>query len=183
MSANPVDRYEAEFNSKLRSLLFGLLDLWRLFQLHCCLPRKQGRVLSPSEPNATGKWNFPAYTFPATPFYVKQTFWNQWGPIAMINRLRGLPIPGPQFLSNGVHLESMGAKRSSISAQTRTEINVLKEAELINNSSWGYRPKVNYQSWPVVLTDMGTSYGSSENTYSETATEDTRRMGLIPNKY
>ena len=179
--ANLIERYDSEFDPKLRVRVFGLLNLWRLFQKHLCMPRGHGRTLTPNGPNANGKWNFPPYTFPATPLYVKKTVWNQWGPIAIINRLRGMPIPGSQFYSDGVSLESMGAKRKSPATQAEVENRVREQAELINKGPWGYRAKVNYQAWPVVK-DLGTGYGFPQNAYSKTAGADTKEMNESPSK-
>ena len=179
--ANLTERYDNEFDPKLRVRIFGLLNLWRFFHKHLCMPRGHGRVLTPSGPNANGKWNFPPYTFPATPLYVKKTVWNQWGPIAILNRLRGLPIPGSQFYSDGVSLESMGAKRKSPTAQAQVEIRVCEQAELINKGPWGYRAKVNFQAWPVVK-GLGTGYGFPQNAYSKTARADAKEMNEAPSK-
>lgn len=180
--ADLSERYDNEFDPKLRVGVFGLLNLWRLFQKHLCLPRRHGRALTPSGPNANGKWNFPPYTFPATPLYVKKTVWNQWGPIAIINRLRGLPIPGSQFYSDGVCLESMGAKRNSPTIQAQVESRVCEQAELINKGPWGYRAKVNFQAWPVVK-DLGTGYGFSENAYSKAARAYAKEINGAPFKF
>ncbi|KAJ5126593.1 hypothetical protein N7448_007372 [Penicillium atrosanguineum] len=32
----------------------------------------------------------------AAPFYVKPTFWNRWGPMALVTRILGRPVPGDE---------------------------------------------------------------------------------------
>ena len=116
--------------------------------------------------NADGTVNFPEYTYPATPYYVKKTLMNQYGPFALLNRLRGLPIPGPQFGSNGVTWESMGAKQANPDRQSMAETRVLlKYPELMENA-WGFRPCINYQYKSIAVDKhMGPGYGSPLNAY------------------
>lgn len=130
------------------------------------------RVLTATT-NANGTVNFPDYTYPATPYYVKQTIMNRYGPFAILNRLRGLPIPAPQFGSNGVTWESMGAKQASVDRQLAAETRVLlKYSELMNNS-WGFRPDINFQYKSIAVNqEMGPGYGSPLNAY--------RPEGLVP---
>lgn len=130
------------------------------------------RVLTATT-NANGTVNFPDYTYPATPYYVKQTIMNRYGPFAILNRLRGLPIPAPQFGSNGVTWESMGAKQASVDRQLAAETRVLlKYSELMNNP-WGFRPDINFQYKSIAVNqEMGPGYGSPLNAY--------RPEGLVP---
>lgn len=120
--------------------------------------------------NADGTVNFPDYTYPATPYYVKQTLMNQYGPFAILNRIRGLPIPAPQFGSNGVTWESIGAKQANKDRQLMAETRVLlKYSELMNNS-WGFRPDINWQYKSIsVNRHMGPGYGSPLNAYKPDA--------------
>ena len=123
------------------------------------------RVLTATT-NANGTVNFPEYTYPATPYYVKQTLMNQYGPFAILNRLRGLPIPAPQFGSNGVTWESMGAKQANKNRQLVSETRVLLKYSKLMNSPWGFRSNVNYQYKSIAVTqDMGPGYGSPLNSY------------------
>ncbi len=136
------------------------------FQAYYCHPRLVGRVLTPSTANDDGTVNFPSYTFPATPYYVRQTWWNQYGPVAILNRLRGLPIPSPQFGSNGVHWEAMGASRPTEEAQTNAEIRVREAANKLQHSQWGYRPAVKFQKKSLVVTPFDLpGYGNASNRY------------------
>ena len=127
------------------------------------------RVLTATT-NANGTINFPEYTFPSTPYYVKQTLWNQYGPFAIVNRLRGLPIPAPRFGSNGVTWESVGAKQADNNRQLIAETRVLlKYSELMNNA-WGFRPNINWQYKSIAVNRlMGRGYGSPLNAYQPDA--------------
>lgn len=130
------------------------------------------RVLTATT-NANGTVNFPDYTYPATPYYVKQTIMNRYGPFAILNRLRGLPIPAPQFGSNGVTWESMGAKQASVDRQLAAETRVLLRYSELMNHSWGFRPNINFQYKSIAVNqEMGPGYGSPLNAY--------RPEGLVP---
>lgn len=120
--------------------------------------------------NPNGTVNFPEYTYPATPYYVKKTLMNQYGPFAILNRLRGLPIPGPEFGSDGVRWETMGAKQANGNIQRRTERTVLdKRSELMDNP-WGYRTNINWQYKSIAVSkDMGVGYGDVKNAYQPDA--------------
>lgn len=95
---------------------------------------------------------------------------NQYGPFAILNRLRGLPIPAPEFGSNGVTWESMGAKQDDTNRQLLAETRVLlKYSELMNNS-WGFRPNINFQYNSIAVDQhMGPGYGSPLNAYKPDA--------------
>ena len=166
-----IFRYDDEFSPCLRSILFQLLKAFGWFQRNCCLPRRRPRVLSPASYNANGLVNFPEYTYPATPFYVVQTFWNQWGLHALFNRLRGLPIPGPKYYSQGVSWESMGAKEKDEKKQEAAEKRVRDQAnEIKGQDHWGFRPYINFPMQPIVTTrkrvhDQG--YGSATHAYDK----------------
>ncbi|CAD6593201.1 MAG: hypothetical protein ASARMPREDX12_006932 [Alectoria sarmentosa] len=151
--------------SATRYCIVAVLDEDRYF----CLPRMSPRVLTATT-NANGTINFPEYTFPSTPYYVKQTLWNQYGPFAIVNRLRGLPIPAPRFGSNGVTWESVGAKQADNNRQLIAETRVLlKYSELMNNA-WGFRPNINWQYKSIAVNRlMGRGYGSPLNAYQPDA--------------
>lgn len=140
-----------------------------MFQRYFCLPRISPRVLTATT-NADGKVNFPEYTYPATPYYVKKTLRNQYGPFAIVNRLRGLPIPATKFGSDGVTWESMGAKQENTQRQLFIETRVLlKYSELMNNP-WGFRPNINFQYKSIAVNQsMGPGYGSRKNAYQPDA--------------
>ena len=154
-----------EYSPRLRSFLIFVLKAWGLFQRYFCLPRVSPRILTATT-NPNGTVNFPEYTYPATPYYVKQTLMNQYGPFAILNRLRGLPIPGPQFGSNGVTWESMGAKQANQDRQVNSETRVLLKYSELKNNAWGFRPNINYQYKSIAVSeDMGPGYGSRKNAY------------------
>ena len=140
-----------------------------MFQRHLCLPRMSPRILTATK-NPNGTVNFPDYTYPATPYYVKQTLMNQYGPFAILNRIRGLPIPAPQFGSNGVTWESIGAKQANKDRQLMAETRVLLKYSELTDNSWGFRPNINWQYKSIsVNKHMGPGYGSSLNAYKPDA--------------
>ena len=165
---NVVIRYTTEFSPVLRQILFGILKAWGLFQRYFCLPRVWGRVLTPNEVNDNGVVNFPDYTFPNTPYYVAVTFWNQWGPWAWLDLLRGMPRPCAELGSNGVKWESMGAKMKDPSLQLASASRVRAHAYEILQHGWGYRDKVKFQPKSLVVDKhFGPGYGSRENAYTD----------------
>ena len=140
-----------------------------MFQRYFCLPRMSPRVLTATT-NANGTVNFPEYTYPATPYYVKRTLMNQYGPFAILNRLRGLPIPAPEFGSNGVTWESMGAKQDDVNRQLQAEDRVLRKYSELMNNPWGFRPNINYQYKSIAVDQyMGPGYGSPLYAYKPDA--------------
>ena len=99
---------------------------------------------------------------------------NQYGPSAILNRIRGLPIPGPQFGSNGVTWESLGATQQNKDRQLMAETRVLlKYSELMNNA-WGFRPNIKWQYKSICVNRyMGPGYGSPLNAYKPDALVNT----------
>ena len=127
------------------------------------------RVLTATS-NPNGTVNFPEYTYPATPYYVKQTLMNQYGPFAILNRLRGLPIPAPRFGSNGVKWETMGAKQANIDRQRIAETRVLLKYPELMDKPWGFRPNINFQYKSIAVNQhMGPGYGFHSNAYKPDA--------------
>ncbi|KAL9127387.1 MAG: hypothetical protein Q9217_003721 [Psora testacea] len=159
--------YEPEFSPVVRAILFNLLKAWGWFQENLCLPRLWPRQLTPLESKPDGSLNFPSYTFPALPFYVARTWWNQYGPIAIVNRLRGLSLPDPSFGSDGVTLPSMGTPRLTEEGQLNAEKRVIAAAAHLRDQPFGYRPKVRFQARALVVTEnMLPGYGADSNRYT-----------------
>lgn len=122
---------------------------------------------SPTAPNPkTGLFNFPDYTYETTPYYVVPTWKNQWSPWAILNRLRGIGVPGPQYDSQGIAWEAMGAKRNTASKQQEAESRVRAQAKLLVEGEWGYRANVPFQPRPLIK-PLGLGYGSRENAFPE----------------
>lgn len=49
----------------------------------------------------------------AAPYYVKPTFWNRWGPAALLTRLLGRPVPGDEgekYYPFGYSIPDVGPK-------------------------------------------------------------------------
>ena len=161
-------RYDQDFSPLLRSILLTVLKAWGQFQLHFCIPRTSPRILSPTAYNEHHLVNFPEYTFPATPYYVAPTWWNQNGPLAWVNWTRGKPLPGAEFGGNGVMWESIGAKRKDPEMQLKSEGRVRRQAEELMKNPWGYRAKVGFQAKPIVVdVHSGPGYGSPVNAYTK----------------
>lgn len=120
--------------------------------------------------NPNGSVNFPEYTYPATPYYVKKTLMNQYGPFAILNRLRGLPIPSPEFGSDGVYWETMGAKQDNETIQLYSEARVVSKYPDLMKNAWGYRPNIHWQYKSIAVSkQMGDGYGSPQNAYKPDA--------------
>ena len=110
---------------------------------------------------------FPDYTFPNTPFYVAPTIWNQYGPFALIDRVRSMPRPSPYLGGNGVKWESMGAKLKSEHLQHNSDARVREQAREMMWQPWGWRAKTKFQSKPLVIDrHWGEGYGSRDNAYT-----------------
>ncbi|KAI9758075.1 MAG: hypothetical protein M4579_003206 [Chaenotheca gracillima] len=90
----------------VRRTFLTLVWLRKQFVSWLLLPRSSKMIpVFPSE-NEHGKLNLRYYT--AQPWYVKENFWNQWGPSALVARVIGLPIPSKEWLSDGYHIEQVG---------------------------------------------------------------------------
>lgn len=71
---------------------FASLNLRRLFLRFFCLPRlKPLRYLSEPDPH-TGRVNH--FDYLVDPYYNPPTFWNRWGPMALVFRMLGGKVPG-----------------------------------------------------------------------------------------
>ncbi|KAI9795400.1 MAG: hypothetical protein M1833_007188 [Piccolia ochrophora] len=151
----------------LRPALLGVLRGLGLYQRWLCLPRRHPYVRSTTGPNPkTGLFNFPDYTYETTPYYVRPTLRNQWGPWALLNRLRGIAIPGPRYHSEGTSWEAMGAQRPTARLQAENESDVRKLAKILMAADWGYRAPVRFQPRPFVQ-PLSLGYGSRVNAFPE----------------
>ncbi|KAI9834432.1 MAG: hypothetical protein M1826_002586 [Phylliscum demangeonii] len=149
----------------LRPVLLGLLRLLAFYQRWLCLPRRRPYRRSPSAPNPqTGLFNFPDYTYETSPFYVRPTWANQWSAWAMLNRLRGIGVPGPKYDSDGIAWESMGARRPTEGQQSQAEVRVRAQAKVLMAAGWGYRACVPFQARPLVP-PLTLGYGSREHAF------------------
>ncbi|KAI9837655.1 MAG: hypothetical protein M1837_002915 [Sclerophora amabilis] len=90
----------------VRKTFAVLVRLRKRFVATFMLPRSKNLIsVGPSE-NEHGKFNLRYYI--AQPWYIKETFWNQWGPFALLAWLNGRPIPGREWSSDGYRIEQMG---------------------------------------------------------------------------
>lgn len=166
-TSNSWEHYEVIPRSILRPVLLGAVRGLAFFQRWFCLPRRHPYVRTPSAPNPkTGLFNFPDYTYETTPYYVVPTLKNQWGPWAILNRLRGIAVPGPEYDSQGIAWEAMGARRPTAAGQEEAEARVRKQAELLKEAPWGYRANVPFQPRPLVK-PLGPGYGSREYAFPD----------------
>ena len=152
----------------LRTVLLSLLGfIFGTYQRYLCLPRVNGRVLSPTYANADFTVTFPDYTFYATPYYVKPTYLNSGGVMAFLNKYYGLPIAGAKWGGNGVRWESMGAKFKDETIQAKTEQKVREQAEHLAKQPFGYRAKVGFEKKSIVVDEhTSAGYGAGENAYT-----------------
>lgn len=121
------------------------------FQRWFCLPRIRSYRRTPTAPNPkTGLFNFPDYTYETSPYYVLPTVKNQWGPWAILNRIRGIGVPCSKYDSQGIAWEAMGAKRGTEEKQLQAENKVREQAKLLMKGDWGFRASVPFQPRPMV---------------------------------
>ena len=153
--------------SILRPILLRLLLALAVYQRYFCLPRSRPYVRVPTGPNPkTGLFNFPDYTYETSPFYVLPTWKNQWGPWALLNRLRSIGIPGPKYDSQGIAWEVMGAKRGTVARQQEAEDRVRRSARILIDAEWGYRTGVPFQPRPLIK-PLSKGYGIRKDAFPE----------------
>jgi hypothetical protein len=73
-------------------------------------------------------------------------------------------VPSPEYFSNGVSWESMGAKRSK-ARQRAAEAKVISQAMSLENAHYGFRAQVNFQPEPIVK-GVNPGYGNRANAYA-----------------
>ncbi|KAH0563123.1 hypothetical protein GP486_002304 [Trichoglossum hirsutum] len=163
-SACRWDNLKEDYHDPLRYWIHFLLRCRAFIHRYLTLPRRHPYVRTTYQKNEWGLYNFQATTYSTSPFYVKATFWNRWGPGALLNRARGFAVPGPEYFSGGVALESMGAKRNK-AKQRAAEAKVIAQATFLENTPYGYRAQVNFQPEPIVK-GLSLGYGSRANAYA-----------------
>lgn len=112
-----------------------------------------------------GKMTFPHTPYDTMPWWQERTFWNLWGPRALLSRLRGLPLPSSEYQSEGVTFEAMGAPHPHPATQSATEKRVRENAAVLEKAPYGYRSAVGFQANRLLPPVDGPSYGSDENTF------------------
>ncbi|KAK9558625.1 hypothetical protein V6Z88_004925 [Aspergillus fumigatus] len=63
------------------------------------------------KPNEYGRHHVQVWN--GMPYYVRPTLWNRWGPLAWVQRLMGLPLPGDdgdRFYPRGYYTPDVGPK-------------------------------------------------------------------------
>ncbi|KAH0536405.1 hypothetical protein FGG08_006730 [Glutinoglossum americanum] len=157
------DGLKQEYHPTLRYWIHRLLHVRAFVHRYLTPPRRHPYVRTSYLKNEWGLYNFDATTYSTCPFYVKATFWSRWGPGALLNRARGFALPGPQYFSDGVAWESMGARRNK-SKQRAAEARVIAQANFLEKAHYGYRALVNFQPEPVVR-GLSLGYGDRANAY------------------
>ncbi|KAI9774330.1 MAG: hypothetical protein M1840_004224 [Geoglossum simile] len=159
------DSLKADYHRSLRRRVYRLLRLRAFVHRYLTLPRRSPYMRTTYNKNEQGLYNFEATTYSTSPFYVKVTLWSRWGPAALLNRVRGFAVPGPMYFSEGVAWESMGARRNNKAKQQEAEAKVVAQAKALENSSYGFRAKVNFQPKPLV-NGLSLGYGERSNAYA-----------------
>ncbi|KAH9823627.1 Glutathione S-transferase [Teratosphaeria destructans] len=144
------------------------------------LPRLSPYVRAPPEAKENGNMVFPHTPYDTMPYWQEASFWNLWGPRAIFNRfILGLPTPGPQFESQGVPLQRMGAEHPHPKTQSLIEQAVLENAAILEKAPYGYRPFIGFQAARLIGPVDGPEYGSEDNRYAPgtpTTPNDARRF-------
>lgn len=108
---------------------------------------------------------FPHTPYDTMPWWQERSFWNLWGPRALLRRLRGLPLPSSEYQSEGVAFEAMGAPHPHAATQSAIEKRVRENAATLENAPYGYRPAVGFQANRLLSPVDGPSYGSLQNIF------------------
>ena len=109
--------------------------------------------------------NFDYTPYETIPFYIDPSFWNLYGPGALLRRLRGIPLPDAKYFGNGIAIESMGAPHKSLTTQEAVEGKVRANAIILEKASYGYRPSIGFQGCRLMAEVDGPSYGLPMNTF------------------
>lgn len=88
--------------------------------------------------------NFGHTPYDTLPFYQEATFWNRYGYGALVRRLRGIPLPGPQYFGSGISIEAMGVMQNSQATQAAVEKKVCENAARLEKAPYGYRSPVGF---------------------------------------
>lgn len=110
---------------------------------------------------------FPHTPYDTMPWWQEASFWNLWGPRAIISRLRGLPLPSTEYQSEGVPFEAMGAPHPHPGTQSAIEKKVRDNAEVLEKAPYGYRPSIGFQANRLLSPVEGPTYGSDMNTFAK----------------
>jgi hypothetical protein len=109
--------------------------------------------------------NFGHTPYDTMPWWQEASFWNLWGPRALLRRLRGLPLPSPEYQSEGVAFEAMGAPHRHPATQSAIEQKVRENAAALENAPYGYRPAIGFQAARLLGPVDGPAYGLEMNTF------------------
>lgn len=99
------------------------------------------------------------------PWWQERTFWNLWGPRALIRRLRGFPLPSSEFECQGITFQAMGAPHKHPATQSAIEKRVVENAQTLETTPFGYRPAIGFQAARLMGPVDGPAYGDVMNSY------------------
>lgn len=111
--------------------------------------------------------NFGHTPYDTLPFYQERSFWNLFGYGALVRRLAGIPLPGPEFFGDGIKIEAMGAAQVSAATQAAVEQKVRKNAEILEKAPYGYRSAVGFQAGRLMARVNGPEYGLRMNAFND----------------
>ncbi|OOQ82694.1 hypothetical protein PEBR_37948 [Penicillium brasilianum] len=91
----------------------SLLTVRKLFLRYLSLPRPYflRSISFTDEPDEHNRFFLTQWE--AAPYYVKPTFWNRWGPTALLTRILGRPVPGDErdkYYPQGYSIQDVGPK-------------------------------------------------------------------------
>lgn len=102
----PVDTESLIIGTITTRVLPLVLKIRAKYIRHCLFPRT--RPPAAFEPAPDGVHTNSAL-WQILPYYVRGTWWNRWGPVALCKRAFGLPLPGDaQLMGEGYKLEALG---------------------------------------------------------------------------
>lgn len=111
-----------------------------------------------------GKMNFGRTPYDTMPYWQERSFWNLWGPRAVIYRMLGAPRPSKEHESEGTTIEAMGAPHKHPGTQAAIERKVRENAAILEEAPYDYRPPIGWQANRLLPPVDGPTYGSDMNT-------------------
>ncbi|KAH1957508.1 hypothetical protein CDV57_07850 [Aspergillus fumigatus] len=97
----------------IKAVFNAAVVIRRLYLRYLALPRPylMRRDVFTEKPNEYGRHHVQVWN--GMPYYVRPTLWNRWGPLAWVQRLMGLPLPGDdgdRFYPRGYYTPDVGPK-------------------------------------------------------------------------
>lgn len=99
------------------------------------------------------------------PWWQERSFWNLYGPRALIYRMLGAPAPSSEYQSEGTTIEALGAPHVHAVTQSAIETKVRENAAILEEAPYGYRPPIGWQANRLLPPVDGPEYGMEMNTF------------------